>query len=59
MLGRYLRRRPRGATQLRFVDVLTALILLAILLYASYVQFSVYNRPALSPSAAPSPAATR
>ena len=39
-------RLERGATQLGFVDVLTAIILLGILLYAATAQFSVYNRPA-------------
>ena len=38
-------RLARGATQLGFVDILTAVILLGILLYAATVQFSVYNRP--------------
>jgi hypothetical protein len=38
-----------GATQLGFVDVLTAVILLGILLYAATVQFSVYNRPPAIP----------
>ncbi|MFZ0244151.1 hypothetical protein [Candidatus Binatus sp.] len=42
-------RRARGATQLGFVDVLTAVILLGILLYAATVQFSVYNRPPAPP----------
>ena len=40
----------RGATQLGFVDILTAAILLGILLYAATLQFSVYNRP---PAATP------
>lgn len=38
-------RMARGATQLGFADILTALILLGILLYAATIQFSVYNRP--------------
>jgi len=42
-------RLARGATQLGFVDVLTAVILLGILLYAATVQFSVYNRPPALP----------
>jgi multisubunit Na+/H+ antiporter MnhB subunit len=42
-------RLARGATQLGFVDVLTAVILLGILLYAATVQFSVYNRPSAPP----------
>ena len=41
---RVLNRLARGATQLGFVDVLTAAILLGILLYAATLQFSVYNR---------------
>jgi multisubunit Na+/H+ antiporter MnhB subunit len=40
----------RGATQLGFVDILTAAILLGILLYAATLQFSVYNRPAITPT---------
>ena len=35
----------RGATQLGFVDVLTAVILLGILLYVATLQFSVYKNP--------------
>jgi hypothetical protein len=58
MLRRLLRKSPRGATQLRFADVLTALILLALLLYAAYAQFSVYNRPASPPVATESPTAS-
>ncbi len=46
---RGLKRLARGATQLGFVDVLTAVILLGILLYASTLQFSVYNRAPLTP----------
>jgi hypothetical protein len=33
-----------GATQLRFVDVLTALIILGILVWAAYLQFPVYRQ---------------
>jgi hypothetical protein len=56
---RGLNRLARGATQLGFVDILTAAILLGILLYAATLQFSVYDRPvpAASPVAAASPAA--
>jgi len=45
-----------AATQLGFVDILTAAILLGILLYAATLQFSVYNRPpaATTPTAAAS-----
>jgi hypothetical protein len=42
---RGLNRLSRGATQLGFVDILTAVILLGILLYAATAQFSVYSRP--------------
>jgi hypothetical protein len=42
----------RGATQLGFIDILTAAILLGILLWAATLQFSVYNRPPANPSAA-------
>lgn len=44
-------RLTRGATQLGFVDILTAAILLGILLYAATLQFSVYNRPPAQPVA--------
>jgi hypothetical protein len=47
---RGIKRLARGATQLGFVDVLTAVILLGILLYASTLQFSVYNRAPLAPT---------
>jgi hypothetical protein len=53
---RKLGRLDRGATQLGFLDVLTALILLAILLWAATMQFSVYNKPAATPHATASPA---
>jgi hypothetical protein len=50
---RRLNRMARGATQLGFVDILTAAILLGILLYAATAQFSVYNRPpATTPTSA-------
>ncbi len=51
---RRLNRRARGATQLGFLDILTAAIVLGILLYAATLQFSVYNRPpaATTPTAA-------
>ena len=47
----------RGATQLGFVDVLTAVILLGILLWVATMQFAVYKTPpvaAASSSAASS-----
>ena len=50
------RRLDRGATQLGFLDVLTALVLLAILLWAATKQFSAYHRPAPAPHATASPA---
>jgi multisubunit Na+/H+ antiporter MnhB subunit len=43
------KRLVRGATHLRFMDILTAVILLGILLYAATLQFSAYNRPAAAP----------
>ena len=46
---RGLNRLARGATQLGFVDVLTAVIVLGILLYAATLQFSAYNRPPAAP----------
>jgi hypothetical protein len=41
---RRLNRMARGATQLGFVDILTAAILLGILLWAATLQFSAYSR---------------
>ncbi len=38
-------RLKQGATRLGLMDVLTALVLLALLLYASWKQFPAYNRP--------------
>lgn len=49
---RKLRLWRRGATQLRFMDVVTALILLAILLWVAWLQFPAYH------TSVPSPAAT-
>ena len=53
---RGLNRWVRGATQLGFLDILTAAILLGILIYAATTQFSLYNRPpaAAIPTAAAS-----
>jgi hypothetical protein len=48
---RGLNRLARGATHLGFVDILTAVILLGILLYAATLQFSVYNHPPTQPIA--------
>jgi hypothetical protein len=50
-----LKRFARGATQLGFVDVLTVVILLGILLYAATMQFAVYKVVA---PAAPASSAT-
>ena len=38
-----LKRFARGATQLGFVDVLTAVVVLGILLWAATLQFAVYK----------------
>jgi len=43
---RGLNRLARGATNLGFVDILTAVILLAILLWAATLQFPAYERSA-------------
>jgi len=40
----------RGATRLRLMDVLTAMFLLGLLLYASWRQFPAFNRPTGSPA---------
>ncbi len=40
---------PRGATNLGFLDILVALILLGVLLFASYLQFPNYQRLASPP----------
>ena len=54
-----LKRFARGATQLGFVDVLTVVVLLGILLYAATMQFAVYKiapaAAASSTSSAPNP----
>jgi len=44
-----------GATQLGVMDILAALILLGILVFAAYLQFPVYQKAAV-PSPAPSSA---
>ena len=53
---RVISRLGRGATQLGFVDVLTAVILLGILLWVATLQFAVYktNPAATSSSSAAS-----
>ena len=56
MKRRSIRLRPFGAVQPGFVDILTAAILLAILLWAAWRQFPAYNQaPALSPAENASP----
>jgi len=52
-----LKRFAHGATQLGFVDILTAVILLGILLYAATLQFAVYKIAPAAPAAASSSAA--
>jgi hypothetical protein len=52
--GIFKSRFERGATQLGFVDVLTAVILLGILLWVATLQFAVYKKP---PAAAASSSA--
>jgi hypothetical protein len=42
---RGLDRTARGATNLGFLDILTAAIVLAILLWAATLQFPAYERP--------------
>ncbi len=43
----------RGATQLRVMDVLTALILLAILVWVAWMQFPAYHPPSAQPRPMP------
>jgi hypothetical protein len=53
---RILNRWNSGATRLGFADVLTAVILLAVLLWASWKQFPAYNRDgAPQPGMPPAP----
>ncbi|HLI78563.1 MAG TPA: hypothetical protein VKV03_01200 [Candidatus Binataceae bacterium] len=48
------RRRERGATQLAFLDIVTAIVVLAILVYAATRQFPAYHT-----AAAPAPATSQ
>ena len=48
----------RGATQLGFVDVLTAVILLGILLWVATLQFAVYKTPPAASASASSATST-
>jgi hypothetical protein len=52
------KRFERGATHLGFVDILTAVILLGILLYVATLQFAVYKLPPESPHSTSSAAGT-
>jgi hypothetical protein len=45
-----VKRFARGATQLGFVDVLTVVVLLGILLYAATMQFAVYKVAPAAPA---------
>jgi hypothetical protein len=52
-----MERFARGATRLGFVDVLTVVVLLGILLYAATMQFAVYKVAPAAPASAASSAA--
>jgi len=47
----------RGATRLGVMDIVAALILLGVLVFAAYLEFPNYRRLAV-PSPAPSPTAS-
>jgi hypothetical protein len=53
--GNGMKRFKRGATRPGVLDILTALILLAILVWASWKQFPAYNRKLGSSAASPTP----
>jgi hypothetical protein len=53
---RGLHRFERGATRPGVLDILTVLILLAVLLWASWMQFPAYNRILRSNAANATPA---
>ncbi len=53
-----LKRFGRGATQLGFVDILTAVIVLGILLYVASLQFAVYKITPAAPTSTSSAAGT-
>jgi len=57
-MGRGILRFERGATQLGFVDVLTAVILLGILLWVATLQFAVYKVPPAKPASTSSAASS-
>jgi hypothetical protein len=52
------KRFERGATQLGFVDILTAVVLLGILLYVATLQFAVYKLPPAAPGSTSSASGT-
>lgn len=54
--GIFRLRFARGATQLGFVDVLTVVILLGILLWVATLQFAVYKIPPATSASASSAA---
>ena len=56
--GIFRLRFERGATQLGFVDVLTAVILLGILLWVATLQFAVYQKPPAKPTSTSSATST-
>jgi hypothetical protein len=58
LMGRGIFGFERGATQLGFVDVLTAVILLGILLWVATLQFAVYKTPPAAVSSSSSSAST-
>jgi NhaP-type Na+/H+ or K+/H+ antiporter len=55
---RVIFRFERGATQLGFVDVLTTVILLGILLWVATLQFAVYKVPPTKPTSTSSAASS-
>jgi hypothetical protein len=58
LIGRMILKFERGATQLGFVDVLTAVILLGILLWVATLQFAVYKAAPAKPASASATAST-
>jgi len=56
--GIFRLRLERGATQLGFLDVLTAVILLGILLWVATLQFAVYKTPPVKPASTSSATST-
>ncbi len=53
--GNGMKRFKRGAARPGLFDILTALILLAILIWASWKQFPAYNRKFRSSAESPTP----